>query len=163
VGSKVPQVAGRAYEGAKSLLGRLLREDPARSQATSAIGGDIPGGAGGALPRPTSAASSSDSIPLAAAIARGARPTLAAELRSPNPLPALSAPSNQSASGTPNVLIRTTDSRGIVQHRNLEGKYASAPEKGTKTKVVRKGTAEEADPEKPGVQIDDTKPLRYED
>jgi hypothetical protein len=88
---------------------------------------------------------------------------LAGMLRSPDPLPALSAPSNQSASSTPNVLIRTTDSRGIVQHRNLEGKYASAPLKGEKTKVVRKGTTEEAVPEKSSVQIDDTKPLRYED
>jgi hypothetical protein len=88
---------------------------------------------------------------------------LAGMLRSPDPLPALSAPSSQSASSTPNVLIRTTDSRGIVQHRNLEGKYASPPEKGDKTKVVRRGTPEEAVTEKPSVQIDDTKPLRYED
>jgi hypothetical protein len=88
---------------------------------------------------------------------------LAEMLRSPDPLPALSAPSNQSASSTPNVLIRTTDSRGIVQHRSLEGKYASPPQKGDKTKVVRKGKAEEAAPENTNVQIDDMKPLRYED
>jgi hypothetical protein len=61
---------------------------------------------------------------------------------------------------TPNVLIRTTDSRGIVQHRNLAGKYASPPERGDK--VVRRPRSE-AEPEKPSVQINDTKPLRYED
>jgi hypothetical protein len=168
IGNAVSAVGG----GVKSLLGRFLRdrEDP------QAIGGSLAAAASGTLPeaaisspRPTSGAMSSDpSLPSPAT----GRSEMARMLRdSPSPQRRLPAP--EGSSNLPSWASEPPEGvkldRGyywdasVAQQRHEKGGFGPTA-KYSAPRIKREDRPRADQPEeKLGVQIDDTKPLRYED
>jgi hypothetical protein len=171
-GPKVPQLAGRVYEGAKSMLGNWQGRPTVQPPKPTTLSG-ILREEGRPLQSVTVPAQIADPIPPGSATGRS---EMAKMLRdSPSPQRQLPAPGETSnrpawASDPPeNVKL----DKGYEWHAEMGRQRSpttgnlgpavkySAPR--TKKESGKSQKAADDGPEKPGVQIDDTKPLRYED
>jgi len=147
----------------KSLGGRGDSQLPRATIPGTVV--DTPPGAVSSSPRPTAGSTSSETI-------LPPKPRIAEMLRSPDPVPQLSGPSNRQSSlpswaSEPPEGIKLRPGylwdTATQQPRHLGGKFGDKPKYSAPKAKKEAPKGDEPTPEKPSVQIDDTKPLRYED
>jgi hypothetical protein len=166
----VSSVASSAYEGAKSLLGRFLQgRDPVTTPTKASTGAGILPEAATSLPASTSDATSSASTLLPAATGRS---EMARMLRnSPAPQRQLPAPGETSnrpawASDPPEGVKLDKGyywDSSVNQQRHPSGGFGPAAKYSAQRVKREGGGSKTQEAEKSSVQIDDTKPLRYEE
>ena len=175
LGAKAPAIAGRAYDGAKSYAGRWLRgEGPGDLPTTAVPGGGTPVAANRLSQPSTAGATSSGEIlpPLASRNALAgpdpARDRLVDRIGK-DPVPEPARPPNRSnlpewaSEPPPNVKLKSGQywNAKLQQPMNVDGTFAEMPKYSAprgKKEGNPKPKAENSPPEKPGVQMDDTRP-----